>query len=193
MAAAGDPGRGRWDADALRDVVRGYAIEHLGIEDAVLAIDETGFPKQGKASCGVARRYAGSAGKVTNCQIGVFAAYMSAKGHAFVDRAPYLPRSWTADPARLPLMARLAPARLARHARLRDAGGHPHPRQRRAPKKSPDALANLIRWSVQEIRRIANRLARQRIEPRHVIAWSCWRRAHQAAAQHAHTQSRTQP
>jgi len=94
-------GRGRWDADALRDVVRDYALEHLGADDAVLVIDETGFLKQGKASCGVGRQYTGSAGKVTNCQIGVFAAYVSARGHAFVDRALYLPKNWTADPARL--------------------------------------------------------------------------------------------
>jgi SRSO17 transposase len=94
-------GRGRWDADALRDVVRDYVIEHLGTDDAVLVIDETGFLKQGKASCGVGRQYTGSAGKVTNCQIGVFAAYVSAKGHAFVDRALYLPKSWTTDPIRL--------------------------------------------------------------------------------------------
>jgi SRSO17 transposase len=94
-------GRGRWDADALRDIVRDYAIEHLGTDDAVLVLDETGFLKQGKASCGVGRQYTGSAGKVTNCQIGVFAAYVSAKGHAFVDRALYLPKSWITDPTRL--------------------------------------------------------------------------------------------
>ena len=63
--------RGRWDGDALRDIVREYALETLGDEDAVLVIDETGFLKQGKASCGVARQYTGSAGKITNCQIGV--------------------------------------------------------------------------------------------------------------------------
>ena len=81
--AAGDPGpwrqqavlgRDRWDADALRDLVRDDATEHLADENAVLVIDETGFLKQGKASCGVARQYTGSAGKITNCQIGVFAA-----------------------------------------------------------------------------------------------------------------------
>lgn len=94
-------GRGRWDADGLRDIVRDYVIEHLGRDDAVLVIDETGFLKQGKASCGVARQYTGSAGKITNCQIGVFAAYVSARGHAFVDRALYLPKSWTSDAARL--------------------------------------------------------------------------------------------
>jgi SRSO17 transposase len=108
--AAGDPGpwrqqailgRGRWDADALRDIVREYVVEHLSAEDAVLVIDETGFLKQGKLSCGVGRQYTGSAGKITNCQIGVFAALVSRHGHAFIDRALYLPKSWTDDPARL--------------------------------------------------------------------------------------------
>lgn len=108
--AAGDPGpwrqqallgRDRWEADALRDVVRDYVIEHLADEDAVLVIDETGFLKQGKASCGVARQYTGSAGKITNCQIGVFASYVSRHGHAFIDRALYLPKAWTDDPIRL--------------------------------------------------------------------------------------------
>src|SRR3954467_8483500 len=107
--AAGDPGpwrqqallgRATWDADALRDVVRDYAIETLAEPDAVLVVDETGFLKQGKASCGVGRQYTGSAGKITNCQIGVFAAYVSGKGHAFIDRALYLPKAWADDPAR---------------------------------------------------------------------------------------------
>ena len=107
--AAGDPGPWRqqailgrrdWDADALRDIVRDYVIEHLADDDAVLVIDETGFLKQGKASCGVARQYTGSAGKITNCQIGVFAVYVSGKGHAFIDRALYLPKVWADDPAR---------------------------------------------------------------------------------------------
>jgi SRSO17 transposase len=108
--AAGDPGpwrqqailgRGHWDADALRDVVRAYALETLADPDAVIVVDETGFLKKGKASCGVARQYTGSAGKITNCQIGVFAAYVSRHGHAFIDRALYLPREWTNDAARL--------------------------------------------------------------------------------------------
>jgi SRSO17 transposase len=108
--AAGDPGpwrqqavlgRSRWDADALRDLVRDYALETLAAPDAVLVIDETGFLKQGKASCGVGRQYTGSAGKIANCQIGVFAAYVSDEGHAFVDRRLYLPKVWTDAPARL--------------------------------------------------------------------------------------------
>jgi SRSO17 transposase len=108
--AAGDPGpwrqqailgRGRWEAEALRDIVREYALETLADEQAVVVIDETGFLKQGKASCGVARQYTGSAGKITNCQIGVFAAYVSRHGHAFIDRALYLPKQWMEAPDRL--------------------------------------------------------------------------------------------
>src|SRR5919205_143661 len=108
--AAGDPGpwrqqailgRGRWEADALRDLVREYALETLSDPDAVLVIDETGFLKQGKASCGVGRQYTGSAGKITNCQVGVFAAYVSRHGHAFIDRRLDLPQTWTSDPAPL--------------------------------------------------------------------------------------------
>jgi SRSO17 transposase len=107
--AAGDPGpwrqqallgRAQWEADALRDVVRDYVIETLADPDAVLVVDETGFLKQGRASCGVGRQYTGSAGKITNCQIGVFAAYVSRHGHAFIDRALYLPKAWTNDRTR---------------------------------------------------------------------------------------------
>src|SRR5881275_3077208 len=107
--AAGDPGpwrqqalldRSRWEADALRDLVREYALETLAEPEAVLVIDETGFLKQGQASCGVARQSTGSAGKITNCQIGVFAAYVSDRGHAFIDRQLYLPRSWADQPGR---------------------------------------------------------------------------------------------
>jgi len=108
--AAGDPGpwrqqallgRGRWDADALRDIVRGYVVETLADPEAVLVLDETGFLKQGKVSCGVGRQYTGSAGKITNCQIGVFATYVSRHGHAFIDRGLYLPKAWTDDRARM--------------------------------------------------------------------------------------------
>jgi SRSO17 transposase len=107
--AAGDPGpwrqqailgRGRWEADGLRDVVREYAVETLADADAVLVVDETGFLKQGKSSCGVGRQYTGSACKITNCQIGVFLAYVSRHGHALIDRALYLPKAWADDPAR---------------------------------------------------------------------------------------------
>jgi SRSO17 transposase len=107
--AAGDPGpwrqqavlgRSRWEADALRDPVRDHALAALAAPDAVLVIDETGFLKQGTSSCGVQRQYTGSAGKITDCQIGVFAAYVSDRGHAFIDRWLYLPKSWTGQPDR---------------------------------------------------------------------------------------------
>ena len=392
--AAGDPGpwrqqailgRGRWDADALRDIVRGYALEALADADAVLVIDETGFLKPGKASCGVARQHTGSAGKITNCQIGVFASYVSRHGHAFIDRALYLPKAWTDDrdrmarahvpdnvgfatkpalalamieraiasnvpfswvaadsvygvgdiemalkraakgyvlgvnanhpfrswgksmalagtakaiaealpedawrrlsagdgtkgarlhdwayleladldagdfdatfpgiwtrgllirrniadgdlaflldlvsdrhihrntgdggraslgdrrqlrdrqertrsrPQRDPLLAWLASPCLAGHARVRHDGRHSPSRQRHAAPKNDAALKaqdrHLIRWSIQEIRRIATRLARARIEPSYITAWSLWRRAHQAAARRAYLKSRSQ-
>jgi SRSO17 transposase len=107
--AAGDPGpwrqqavlgRSHWEADALRDMVRDYALETLASPEAVLVIDETGFLKQGLRSCGVGRQYSGSAGKITSCQIGVFAAYVSNKGCAFIDRQLYLPKDWTNTPER---------------------------------------------------------------------------------------------
>ncbi len=82
-------------------------------------IDETGFLKQGKASCGVARQYTGSAGKITNCQIGVFATYVSRHGHAFIDRALYLPKEWAADPDRLEA-AYVPPERLRDQTEARD-------------------------------------------------------------------------
>ena len=90
----------RWDAEAVRDDLRAYVVEHLGDPRAVLVVDETGFPKKGTKSVGVARQYCGPLGKVANCQVGVFLAYASPHGHAFLDRALYLPEAWAADAAR---------------------------------------------------------------------------------------------
>jgi SRSO17 transposase len=90
----------RWDADLVRDDLRAYVIEHLGDAGAVLVLDETGFIKKGTKSAGVQRQYCGTAGRIENCQIGVFLGYASAKGHALIDRALYLPESWAHDPAR---------------------------------------------------------------------------------------------
>jgi SRSO17 transposase len=89
-----------WDPDLVRDDLRAYVVEQLGDPGAVLVVDETGFPKKGTTSAGVQRQYSGTAGKVDNCQLGVFLAYASPKGRAFIDRELYLPRSWTNDPAR---------------------------------------------------------------------------------------------
>jgi SRSO17 transposase len=89
-----------WDPDQVRDDLRGYVVEHLGDAGAVLVVDETGFLKKGTTSVGVQRQYSGTAGKVDNCQLGVFLASASPRGRAFIDRELYLPQSWTDDPAR---------------------------------------------------------------------------------------------
>ena len=89
--------RASWDADALRDELIRYASVHLGSKDAVLIVDETGFLKKGKKSVGVQRQYSGTAGRIENCQIGVFVAFSTSKGHALIDRALYLPESWCDD------------------------------------------------------------------------------------------------
>ena len=86
-----------WDADGVRDDVRAYVTAHLGAADGVLVVDETGFLKKGTKSAGVQRQYSGTAGRVENCQLGVFCAYASSKGRALIDRELYLPKSWIAD------------------------------------------------------------------------------------------------
>jgi SRSO17 transposase len=86
-----------WDADAVRDELRGYVVEHLGAPDGVLVVDETGFLKKGTPSVGVKRQYSGTAGRIENCQVGVFLAYASERGHAFLDRELYLPEEWALD------------------------------------------------------------------------------------------------
>jgi len=89
-----------WDAEAVRDELRAYVIEHVGEESGVLIVDETGFLKKGTKSAGVARQYSGTAGRRENQQIGVFLAYASPRGCAFLDRALYLPEVWTSDAQR---------------------------------------------------------------------------------------------
>jgi SRSO17 transposase len=107
--AAGDPtpygvqhvlGRAVWSAEAVRDDLRAYVIEHMGDADAVLVVDETGVIKKGAKSVGVARQYSGTAGRVENCQIGVLLAYATKRGRTFLDRELYLPRQWATDAAR---------------------------------------------------------------------------------------------
>ena len=89
--------RAAWDADAVRDDLLAYAAEHLGDPGGVLIVDETGFLKKGARSCGVGRQYSGTAGRVENCQVGVFLGYVTPKGRALLDRALYLPKEWAAD------------------------------------------------------------------------------------------------
>lgn len=93
-------GRSSWNADALRDLVRAEVIGSLGDPRGVLVVDETGFLKKGTHSVGVARQYSGTAGRVENCQVGVFLGYASPLGQALIDRRLYLPDAWAADEAR---------------------------------------------------------------------------------------------
>ena len=88
--------RAGWDADAVRDDLTRYVAEHLGDPGGVLVVDETGFLKKGTKSCGVARQYTGTAGRIENCQVGVFLGYVTPKGRALIDRALYLPKEWAA-------------------------------------------------------------------------------------------------
>ena len=93
--------RADWDADAVRDDLIRYVAEHLGHADGVLVADESGFLKKGTKSAGVARQYSGAAGRIENCQIGVFLGYTTAKGRALLDRELYLPKEWANDAQRL--------------------------------------------------------------------------------------------
>lgn len=94
--------RARWDADALRDELVRYACEHLltKADGGVLIVDETGFLKKGDKSVGVQRQYSGTAGRIENCQIGVFLALAGPRGRALIDRDLYLPKSWCEDQER---------------------------------------------------------------------------------------------
>src|ERR687894_742497 len=90
-------GRADWDPDALRDRLRTYITDYLADPEAVGVLDETGFLKKGTHSAGVARQYSGTAGRIENCQIGVFLAYASSRGQTLVDRELYLLKEWTND------------------------------------------------------------------------------------------------
>src|SRR5919109_3848950 len=87
-------GRAKWDADAVRDDLCCYVMEHLGAPQGVMVIDETGFLKKGRHSAGVARQYSGTAGRIENCQIGVFLAYARRHDQVLMDRELYLPKEW---------------------------------------------------------------------------------------------------
>jgi SRSO17 transposase len=93
--------RASWDTDGVRDDLRSYVVDHLGDPDAVLVVDETGDVKKGSATVGVQRQYTGTAGRIENAQVGVYLVYAGERGHAFIDRSLYLPKSWTGDPDRM--------------------------------------------------------------------------------------------
>ncbi|MGW1659137.1 IS701 family transposase [Streptomyces atratus] len=92
--------RAKWDADAIRDDIRAYVVDHLHDTEAVLVVDETGDLKKGTTTVGVQRQYTGTAGRIENAQVAVYLVYSAARGHAAIDRALYVPRSWTEDPDR---------------------------------------------------------------------------------------------
>ena len=92
--------RAKWDADAVRDDLRDYVVDAFGDPDAILVVDETGDIKKGVHSVGVQRQYTGTAGRIENAQVAVFLTYAAPRGHALIDRALYLPRSWAEDPRR---------------------------------------------------------------------------------------------
>jgi SRSO17 transposase len=92
--------RASWDTDGVRDDLRSYVVDHLGDPEAVLVVDETGDVKKGTATVGVQRQYTGTAGRIENAQVGVYLVYAGERGHAFIDRALYLPKSWTGDAPR---------------------------------------------------------------------------------------------
>jgi len=92
--------RARWDCDGVRDELRQYVVEMLAAPNGVLVIDETGFLKKGRKSVGVQRQYSGTAGRIENCQMGVFRTSASSRGHTLLDRELYLPKSWTDDQER---------------------------------------------------------------------------------------------
>lgn len=92
--------RARWDCDGVRDALRVYVWQKLATPNAVVVIDETGFLKKGRKSVGVQRQYSGTAGRIENCQVGVFLSYASSRGHSLLDRELYVPKSWTDDQER---------------------------------------------------------------------------------------------
>ena len=92
--------RADWDAEAARDVLQHFVIETFGDPEGIGVVDETGFLKKGEASVGVQRQYSGTAGKVDNCQVATVLSYATRRGHAFLDRRLYLPKTWARDPER---------------------------------------------------------------------------------------------
>ncbi len=98
--------RAVWDEEGVRNEARAFALHSLSPEGPgvahqapypMLVIDESGFPKRGTKSAGVQRQYCGATGQVDNCQVGVFLSYVTAQGHALIDRELYLPEDWITD------------------------------------------------------------------------------------------------
>lgn len=183
--------RAVWDADAVRDDMREYVVEHLHDDAAVLVVDETGDVKKGTHTVGVQRQYTGTAGRIENSQVAVYLVYAGARGHAAVDRQLYVPRSWTSDRDRCraaglgedtvfatkPELARTI-AMLA-HAFLAVVRANEHARR--------PAPADLVPLSCNEIQRLFITLVVQPLHNMaHRLGWSDWRRRDQERSRTSH-------
>lgn len=168
--------RASWDADAVRDDLRDYVVDAFGDPGAILVVDETGDVKKGTQSVGVQRQYSGTAGRIENSQVAVYLTYAAPRGHALIDRALYLPKSWTEDSDRCN-QAMLAHAFLAVTTAVE-----------RTTTPTP---AGLIALTVNEFRRLFDALL---LATNHTIttllAWSRWRRRHQYRARQSHYRRR---
>lgn len=200
-------GRTRWDADAVRDDLQTYVIEYLSDDGAVLILDETGFIKKGDRSIGVKRQYSGTAGRIENCQVGVFLGYASRRGRVLVDRTLHLPEEWDragpSSPASRPPRARSSSTNM-RFGRGRDGAGTSRwpcwlwpssPSCARRPLGGEDRLdltADLLPLTVPEIRTLLAALAGRQLLPTVAVAWSIWRRRHQQRTRWSHWKRRTQ-
>ncbi len=203
-----------WDVDKARDDVRDYVVEQLHDQQAVLIIDDTGFLKKGVKSAGVARQYSGTAGRIENCQVGVFLAYRSSRGHALIDRQLYLPAAWTDDrdrcraagiPDEVEFATKVQIARTmldrAFTAGIRPGwvthhlvDGRSRLARRRqdenAKRGTSGSDGQMIGYTVPEIRRLIAALLVRRHQPKHVWRWSRWRRTRQHQARLSHYKRR---
>ena len=207
-----------WDAGAVRDALARYVVASAGHPAAVLVADETGFLKKGRRSAGVQRQYTGTAGRVENCQVGVFLAYATPDGsRALIDRELYVPTGWIADPDRcaqagVPGDAQFATKPALARQMVEQAleaevpfgwfagdevyGQNPGLRdwleERHIPFITDSNGNELIPLTVGEARRLFSIHAATARPPGHHLRWSLWRRRHQARARKYHYQRRQQ-
>jgi hypothetical protein len=210
--------RAKWDCDGARDELRTFISQTLADSHAVLVIDETGFLKKGRKSVEVQRQYSGTAGRIENCQVGVFLSYASSHGHTLLDRELYLPKSWIDDlercrkahvPAEVTFSTKPELAQRMLERTLDSglpvawvAGDTVYGNSQTPPLSDPAAndpaqtqafsdLPVMVSLSVAEIRRLFFRLlGKPSFSFAYYLAWSCWRRAHQALARLCHYKRR---
>lgn len=205
--------RAVWDAEAIRDDLRGYVIDHLGHEDAIVLFDETGDIKKGVETVGVQRQYTGTPGKIENSQLTVYLTYASRHGHAFNDRALYLPTAWTVDTDRLTTFVRVAGQRWRIEESFQAAknlvGLYQHQLRHWSPWHRWSTLAmlahafltaaplaerrasptpeGLIELTIYEFRHLfVALLLTARTSTARLLVWSRWRPRHQARARDSH-------